>query len=508
MSAFLAFESFLLPLGSSILDVHSTLKAALTGRGWRVVKEDTAATPMQLFVIPPVTEAIGDARIREVLLIETGGNFITFRPVSEALQGVPQIVSHWPKAAGAAGYAVTLGSVTVAQDPATVNAANTKEQNLRYLFEALAVSADPVIAGFTWEYQAPAVQNADDTNHYLFGVAKTPAPDVVVTPNANLNAITLGKYAAPGLQNPAVAPYTNPATITTDLVSGFVYYLQVNARGLALATKTNTAYFGPIHACWGDHARALASVPATKFPELVSPVELLVGYDADSDNLQAIARVAKIPTLCTGLTQYPLVPTTNDSYPGSPFGRAILRHRFHDCATGVGVSYADFPFYIAGSGLWKGNSGVGNDFQIHRAQMAGNEAWDHADPSGRRYTRVIPAIQIGDWYKFRGTATDEALQLVADTVQAATLAQAMDAVTEYPSLALDSTANLAPAGFLVIEGEAIHYTGISGTTVTGVTRARYGTVKAKHFPSVETYQGLWFTKINGGALFCGFTKPV
>lgn len=84
----------------------------------------------------------------------------------------------------------------------------------------------------------------------------------------------------------------------------------------------------------------------------------------------------------------------------------------------------------------------------------------------------------------------------------------MDGSSDYPSILLQSTSGLAPSGFVIIEGEAIEYTGISGNDLTGCSRGKYATGRMKHFTGTPVYQGLWFIKINGGALFAGTTKPV
>lgn len=88
-----------------------------------------------------------------------------------------------------------------------------------------------------------------------------------------------------------------------------------------------------------------------------------------------------------------------------------------------------------------------------------------------------------------------------------TLGQVMDATTAYTTLTLASTAGLASAGYVIIENEIVQYTGIAGSTLTGVTRARYGTVMSNHWSGDNVYQGLWFTIINGGALLFGTSKP-
>jgi hypothetical protein len=177
---------------------------------------------------------------------------------------------------------------------------------------------------------------------------------------------------------------------------------------------------------------------------------------------------------------------------------------------------SNVPYYntfapLAASGIFAGtNELAADDFQIHRMAMQGTAevTLGCASPSEASMAAVTPALDITDWYKFRGTATNESLALVADTVNLTTLGQDMDDTTAYTSLNIGSTAGFATAGFVVIENEIIQYTGISGgNTLTGVTRAKYGTTMQQHWVGDPVYQGLWFTIINGGALLCGPTKP-
>lgn len=494
-------------LGASIADVHALLKGDLTAKGWRVVSEDLASVPTKLFMVPPVSEAIGNAQCREVLLMEFGANFINWRPVTEALLPYPQTVILTPKTGGAASNAVTLGGVTVAQDPATLAAGNTAAQNLRFLYEALAGSTDPVIQDWEWVYSLPTPQPLfqDDTGPHIYGIRRTAAANQTITPNANVTATIMGNYAAAGLQNPAVANYPDPAVVTTDLVNGFIYFLQINARGLALAVRTNSSYTGPIHACWGDHARALSLVPDSgKFAKFISPIELLVGVDEVAANLGATARTAK--HWDRHVRPGNLIAAAAAAHPFSRF--TLAEQGFVDNNT-YGANGDDL-ITLQGSSLWSGSEPVGNDFQIHRVSMSGNgirqNAYVNTDASYK--TIVVGGILIEDWYKFCGLATDENLQFVADSVSTSTLAQTLDGVSDVPNLALVSTAGLVHSGMVVIENEAIEYTGISGNTLTGCTRAKYATARAIHFAGASVYQGLWFIKINGGALFCGTSKPV
>jgi len=496
-------------LGSTALDVHNTIKSELTTRGWRVVSEATGVNPTRLFVIPPATEEIGNAQCREVLYMEFGDNYINWRPVTEALLPYPQIVLLTPKTGGSSSNAITLDGVTVTQDPATLASGNTASQNLRFLYEALASSTDPKISDWDWVYSYPTPNpgTSDDTSPHVVGIRKTAVANVVITPNANVTVGVIGDYAAPGIQNQAVSNYCIPESLTTDLVNGCIYFMQISSRGIALAVRTNAAYTGPLHACWGNHNRAVSLVPESgKFSKFISPIELLVGADGNSSNLGSTARPAKT----WGRHSY--FKKTSAEMSSHPFTKTILaQNGFMDSCLTTG-SNGDEVIPLLASSIWTTTDNVGDDFQVHRISMAGNYSRTvtsiFVSPIYVGRSSVVPAIELDDWYKFRGTATDENLQFVADTVSSGMLAQTIDGSSDYPSILLASTAGLAAAGCVVVENEAIEYTGISGNSIIGCSRGMYATPRVRHFQGAAVYQGLWFIKINGGALYAGTSRPV
>ena len=504
----------LVALGASILDVHNSIKTDLTDAGWRVVSEQTTTQPYVLNVIPPAYEAIGNAQCREVVQFETGSNFIRMRPTVEALQAYPQSLYLRPKNAGALAAGFTLNGVSIDQAPATVKAGNSAADNLRFLYETVRDSTNPNFTDWDWVYQYPAPQNADDPDPILYGIRKTRAANVAVVPNANITGGTLGNYAPAGLQDPAISDPVPPYELTTDLVNGFIYFFQISKRGLALATRTNAGYFGPVHACYGEHSRAVATLPDSGiFNIFLSPVELVVGIDGDDKKLTSQGRTAKwiglSPVLCTTLSK-----GTYKTPHG--FTRHFSRDIWQDSATKIGESdNCERTFNLSASAIWYSTNTnftdayAGNDWQIHRIIMSGNcvKQDEYTYTSTANGTLCLPALDISDWYKFRGTATDENLQFVADSVSTTTLVTPLDAITGNTEITLADASKLPNTGMIVIENEAIEYTGKSGNTLTGCTRSKYATVRTRHFPGAAVYPGLWFIKINGGAIFCGSNKP-
>ena len=453
-------------------------------------------------IIPPVSETIGDSRARDLLRLEFSATTIGLRPMIQTLVGATQSIALWPKTAGNVQAGFTLNGATVTQLAGTMSAGNTAIQNHRFLFDAIKASVDPLITAWDWEYQTPAAQNADDANDYIYGRCKTITYQLALTPNANTNGIVTGFPVAAGTTNfstyliePAAAQ-----TLTIDLANGFIYYLQVNARGIALSTKTNVNLFGPVHGCYGDHAKAVAGKPANA-PD-TSVIELIVGYDMIASNDISSRGFCSHYWTMNATTETSIQAQVSGGRTAS-FGGSFFRYKLQD-----ENSNNETIMTLYGSNLWNADANAGNDFQVHRIGMQGlyTVSTNTGGMSGYG-TAICPYIEINDWFKFRGTAVNEALVLVADTQSTTTLVGDIALAASPTTLNLVSTSLFNTTGFVSINDEIFQYTGISGNTLTGISRAKYGTIARNQYSGDTVCQCLWFTIINGGALLCGFNKP-
>jgi hypothetical protein len=306
-------------------------------------------------------------------------------------------------------------------------------------------------------------------------------------------------------------------SISIDRLNGFVYYLQVNSRGIGLATKTNSGYYGPLHGCWADHALAISSMPIPKYPELISPVELVIG------NSQWATDQVQEKAYASHLYMFNLTEkwTWNSSYTyywyngsfskaGHPGSMTSFRYAWQDAQNSY--FHERNPIDLYGGELFGGDSSVGNDYQILRVGSWGG-AWDgwsggYNSWNYSSYGQLRSGILSGlDWYRFRGSALSENLLLAADYSTQTPLVVALDNTTTPSAISLTSSIAFASSGYVIIENEIIKYTGISGNDLIGITRAMYGTSMQKHFAGDAVQQGLWFTVINGGALLTGYNKP-
>ncbi len=474
-----------------------------------------------LILAPPASEVVGDALQREVVAFIVGSNTLQLRAGVQYFQDTPPVVGFSDATAGNVVASVSFGSQTVSI-PAPAGTA-TANDNLWALFKALKESQLAEFKEWEWIYQPAPAQNASDTLDWIIGYRKSYAPLSEGGAGAgrsfsatNVTIKQLGLPVQVGTTPCWVPPLAwagQGCSLPIDLVSGFIYYMQVNSRGFAIATKTNAGFYGPIHACWGDHAKALAQVPASPIPFLTSPIELMIGYDAAADGGTATATTATFWAMGNqGYNVFELRYRDGISYNGiaHPVAGSLIRSVFtnyHNCSLYSGLQNASFS--LALSGIVDGAGGQGNvdDFQIHSMRDRGIKYvllyLSNSQPG------FAPLIDTDDWYRFRGSASNESLMLAADQVVSAVL-QASHSATDTPAyLQLDSVDAFNSVGFVVIGSEVYAYTAkdIAAKRLTGISRAQYGSRARDHWAGERVNQALWFTIINGGALFCGYTKP-
>jgi hypothetical protein len=160
--------------------------------------------------------------------------------------------------------------------------------------------------------------------------------------------------------------------------------------------------------------------------------------------------------------------------------------------------------------MFSGVDYVGNDFQAHRVSSPGFKSILNllfGVSASDNVLATIPPCITDDWYKFTGTATDESLLLVADTVIKTSLVSNIPAGSNTATIEVADASAMKPSGNFVVGNEAFEYTGKSGNVLTGVTRSKYGTTAVSHFSGDSVAQGMWFVKINGGLLFFGYNRP-
>lgn len=461
--------------------------------GWR------ACNYVYAEFIPPVTETIGNSFAREQVRLTFTSGVITIRPVQEILQPVPQIHTIYSIIAGAVTASITISGQTVSF---TGIAGNTTYQNGRGLYEALRASSQSNFLAYNFSYVG--------YSGVILATLKTPAANVAVFTAANCTASIIGSYTPPQEQWCGLVA-TN--SVSVDLVNGFVYYLQVNSRSLGLATKTNASYYGVVHACYGDNASALAQVPASGCPVLNNtPIELVVGYDSatitNTDSTGSVSHLWGAPNTWT----WTGVQTIDNATYGAacpwwsraqPFGMLDM-----SSGTNYGGTISEYQGKITlkSDGAFTGPDS-GTIYNVHRMVMDPDPGWVAGlQQSGSQNTRVVaPVYSNLDWYHYTGTLNSEQMILVPHTDFQTTMAA--DAGLADATINVASTTGFPASGYLVIEGEVLQYSGVTSTSFTGCTRAKYATTAQSHYTGTLVQIGAWMVKINTGLLFAGYQKP-
>jgi hypothetical protein len=466
------------------------------------ILEDASGTQITNYgfidVIPPSYETIGNSWTREVVRISVSGSTIAVNPIQELLQPIPMLWA-FNGVAGAVTCSITINGVTVSF---VGTAGNTAIQNARGLFEACKTSADANFLSYTWQW----------INYEYHFVAYKNTP-VLQASNAvtgtNITIYPKGGYCGAPMSQ-AIGWSTNAASVTMDVSNGFIYYLQVHSRSLALATKTNVGYYGPIHICYGDNASAIAQLPTPFIPAMpITPIELLVGTNDVAANTGGSAKFSHWWVSTNIVSNTPR--NMNDYYDSANLwnGNTLYINICDMSSNGYApsnyITSANGFATVRAEGIYTG-ADTGTGYRLHRMVLDPDTVWAaccSTSYSGRGFGPVYNKL---DWYRITGTLTDEQLIMMPGTDFSTQLTANCTATDT--TINVVSTAGFLSAGYIVIEGESIQYTGITSTSFTGCTRGKYATAALAHFINDTVYIGTWMVKINTGLLFAGYTKPV
>lgn len=458
-----------------------------------------------LDMIPPTTEFIGNSVARDVLRITVNSSSINMLSVSELFTPLPQMYMFDTPAAGA----VTL-SVHIANTVSFVGTAgNTAEQNARGLYEAIKNSADSDFALWNWVWLTSLQGTAG--GGYIQAAQITPATNVAIT-STNITSHLRGSYCnAPMVQGSQLAPVNG---VTIDLINGFVFYLQVCSRGIALAIKTNSSYVTPVHACYGDNPSALAQIPISDISSIpCTPIDLFVGTDEPTNQTGAYGYTSHwwgVANAWSNSTAYwGMAPIDNGQYnSASIWSHHQVPGQIQDFGN---TSYAtngiaSINMSMDGEGLFNGGDS-GLIYSVHR--MSANPTIQYPniansyDATAARLTG--PAYANLDWYKFVGSLSDE--QVIFSPSTDYTTAITIQGLPTDTTINVSDAIGFPTTGFLFIDGEIIQYNGITPTAFTSCTRGMYLTSPQGLFPGTTVFIGGWYVKIQNGLLFAGYQLP-
>lgn len=482
--------------------------------------------------LPPTTETVGNSYARELVRWIFSTTSLNITPIQECLTPLPQLVSWDTSTAGAVTLSITLSGSTVSY---TGVAANTALQNARGLYEACITSSLANFTAMNW-WWSPALSSWAFGTQIFWASQKTPAQNILPT-SSNITTRLRGTsvFSTPMAQ---FSGFNAGKSITIDLTNGWVYYLQVCSRGLAIASKTNSGFYGPTHACYGDSASSLAQLPVSEFASIgvpCTPIELFVGQDPDttytvSNNIVATHLWGSMQTWTAVAQGLPvLIDASSYGYIADPFTKnnssgILQNYSFSNLVNtqsngmggiglvampeGYGESYQNASNY-AGQGA----------FNLHRmsimpafAGTAANygyllTAYGVTNSSDNRYTVFThPSYSNLDWYKFFGTAPSNE-QLIISPVSDYVTSVSITGTTSDTTINVTSTTGFPSAGYIALETEIIQYSGTTSTSFTGCTRGKYASTVVTPILGTNVYIAGWFCFIISGLLFAGYQLP-
>jgi hypothetical protein len=319
-------------------------------------------------------------------------------------------------------------------------------------------------------------------------------------------------YSVPMVQG---SQQSYPSTVNMDLVNGFIYFLQVNQRGIALGTKTNAGYYTPIHICYGDNASAISQTPVADLAPYgipCTPIELLVGTDevvANSGGTAWGTHAWGVANQFNVNTNMYVDYGNNGVY--STHTHHAIAGQMQDFASvyAYGATSLSYIFYnsMYAEGLFNG-ADTGSYYSLHRLSSNTAPMYENKfSPNNSLYLRWMGPSYYGlDWYKYVGTAPANEQLVIGPSTDYSTNITTIGLPTD-TTINVTSTTGFPSSGWLILEAEIIQYTGTTGTSFTGCVRGKYNTIPGTPFPNTKIYIGGWWVFIASGLVFTGYQIP-
>lgn len=515
MSKFLAYESFLVDIGTSVAAWKTQFETSLTDQGWQIFDSTDDWTEF----IPPVTQAIGTSTGNGVLRAYFDATSVRFEPRLR-FEGDSR-GSVWHVRTSATGYAshafdtsLTIGGVTWTVPNQSPWTGNSRTENLYNEIVADINTYPDGRDAYTYTLRT------DLGSDYIIEFTRIDPDTDDQTPLQDAStSLSITRQATSFSANKTV-PYL-PASdgwtagdfsVNIDLASGFIYYLSIFERSIVFATKTTVDYYGPIAATWIDNQLALDQTPSS-----LVPVEL---YTVDCSNRNSTGYF--FDALSSHSIGYYKVPSDVDVTPEN--------YRYMGAATSYYASALKLPFgemRVSDLGslsmlIPREHQYFSFDVKAHAggvSNLYGSllepvypivnvelfKAHFFSEGSGFAWAAETTSSFLDDVYMYASAATDESLHLAR--IVDITTGVSADATSSDTSITVGDTSLFPENGTIIVNSEIMEYTGKTATTFTGLTRGMYGTVADAISIGDTVYATNWFVKINDGAILAGTTKP-
>ncbi len=465
--------------------------------------------------IPPSVETIGNSYARDVLRWQfpATGTSIKLLAVQEILTATPEVYSFSGATTGAVTCSITINANTVSYIGTT---GYTALQNARGLYEACKASVNANFTAWNWVWNNN--QTAITGGMFFYAVCKTSTAIglVITSSNITASARAIGVFTVPMVQG---CLYNPGASLTIDIINGWIYYLQINQRGIAIGSKTNSNYYTPIHACYGDNASAIAQIPTSELSTYglpCTPIELLVGLDnvvADSDGYAYPTHFWGIPYGTQVSTNIQAVDASTAgagySSPSSIFNHMLVAGMLQDISDSSAYTIWNANnVQMPGEAMFDG-ADAGVYYTIQKCGSLGASNATYMNSTYVLYARFFSPSYTGlDWYKFSGTAPSNEQILVSSSTDFTATISTTGLITD-TTIYVASTTGFPTAGYFVMDGEVVQYTGGGGggTSFTGCTRGKFGTTAVSPISGNTIYISAWFVFLVQGLVFSGYAIP-
>jgi hypothetical protein len=295
--------------------------------------------------------------------------------------------------------------------------------------------------------------------------------------------------------------------------------MSIFSRSFHIGIKTTSGYYGTMFCAWINNADALSVIP-TKPSFLINKIARIIeGFygisNGTASNPSGSANVKFTNSYgISGMWNYVSTNNVNMNVNlmANACGGTIIpsfiqsytaNGHYNNTSDTVTAYYSGFTPL----GTW-----IGDIFNV--GSYPAINTWSNsglAAPSAYYLEGSNPGFYLEDVYvasPWTPDASEVTIVAAMPNPSNITLQQALDAVTAYSTILLNTTTGLPASGFAVIDSEVFQYTGISGgNTLTGVTRGYNASPQRIHILGNQVFLGGWFVKINGGFLYMGTSRP-
>lgn len=475
-------------------------KTVIQAHGWQLQDEDTVG--FKQWWIPPVGETIGNAHGFCALKMNYNASDIFFEPVlwSNKTSNQSWRITLQHDTTFSRTYSLTVNGVTVS---VTRNDGANQQLTTQALYDELIAqaAANPSTVGaFSYEVYY------DDANDQIYDIGTFGG--IIATANDTSDAHTMANVSrtpvfktargfAGGDTRKGLAIHTlNGHTMPTDYSLGFVYYLKTYGRSFSFNTKLASSFSDPIVSVWGDNAVVLEQTP-----DNCAPAELAVVQN-DSvhfSHLNGVAwdRTPDIGNLASSNNQvaFHLV----DLYQSYPQGGVAVQEIYNSNG-GPRFNVSTFLYDQSVQTVTR----ITTQQVTNRSENPGNLGWAGS----------VAGFKLTGTFNFYGSATNEALNLVADTEEYVRLPAELLA-SETTSITVEALDGGTPDlsdyptnGYLIINQlEVVRYTSRTTDTFSGLTRGILGTTAITHVKYAPATVGVWFEKAASKASLVGHLRP-